>query len=109
MSVTVSPATSRSSVPVVASCTRAPPKSPVGTPPPKTTIARAPGTTVPGGNVCRTIVESLSVQPLMSIAMSKLLMISTKSSWIALTMPSPLASPSTGSGSAWISLMTQRA
>jgi len=42
----------------------------------------------------------------MSIGPAVLLTISTNSSWVVLTTPSPLASPCVVDGSAWISLMT---
>ena len=42
----------------------------------------------------------------MSKLAGSLLTISTNSSWVALAVPSPFASPLVASGSAWISLMT---
>jgi len=76
-------------------------------PPPKTTAAQPPGTTVPGGKVWRTVTASASVQPEMSIGPAVALTSSTNSSSVALTTPSPFASPWVFDGSAWISLITK--
>ena len=104
--VMVSPVLFRPRVPVDAICTTAPPKAPVGVPPPKITMAQPPVTMVPVGNVCRTPAPSESVQPEISRSDGVVLTSSTNSSWVMLTVPSPLASPPVPATSAWISLMT---
>ena len=107
--VTVSPTLFRPSAPLLAVCTVANPKMPVGVPPPKMTIAHRLSTTVPAGKVWRKLKPSESVHPDMSSAPPVLFIISTNSSSLKFRTPSPLASPvKPDAGSARISLMITR-
>ena len=64
--VIISPALLRFNSPSEATCTIAPPKSPVGVPPPKRTNTPFAGITVDAGKVCLKAVASEIVNPLIS-------------------------------------------